>query len=149
MLHESPILTSFGIITEKLSSGHNCIPLAGHLDISIDSPIQWKGLANAPNLTLLVVGYFFLQYQPLWLIRQQIRIFMNFSGWYVFLPRANLLLTEEWLWYTLWVVSDLIPLFRLKLVEGLRPTRSFGKSSHRKQVCFRECPFLAPLHSTS
>lgn len=90
------------------------------LDISISSAIQCKGPANAPNLTLLVVGYFFfLLYQPLWLIRQQIWIFMNFSGWYVFLPRANLLLSEEWLWHTLLVLSDLISLFRLKLVGEL------------------------------
>lgn len=44
---------------------------------------------------------------------------MNFSGWYVFLPRANLLLSEEWLWHTLLVLSDLISLFRLKLVGEL------------------------------
>lgn len=117
------------------------------LDISINSAIQQKGPANAPNLTLLVVGYFFFSpVSTTVLIRQQIRIFMNFSGWYVFLPRFNLLLSEEWLWCILLVVSDLIPLFRLKLVGELWPGRSFGKSSLRKQVCFRERPFLPLLH---
>lgn len=90
--------------------------------------------------------FFPVLYQPLWLIREQIWNFMNFSGWCVFLPRANLLLSEEWLWCTSLVVSDLIPLFRLKLAGGLWPRRSFGKSSPRKQVHFRECPFLVPFY---
>lgn len=33
--------------------------LTGHLEFSIDSAIHWKDPASAPNLTLLVLSYFF------------------------------------------------------------------------------------------
>lgn len=59
MLCESPILIRIGVITEKNFSGHNYMYLTGHLEFSIDSAIQWKDPANAPNLTLLVLSYFF------------------------------------------------------------------------------------------
>lgn len=42
MLCESPILIRIGIIIEKISSGHNCMYLTGHLEFSIDQPVNGK-----------------------------------------------------------------------------------------------------------
>lgn len=56
--NESVISISLSIIAEKLLVDMAaCIYWA--LDISVNLAIQQRGLANAPNLTLLVVGYFF------------------------------------------------------------------------------------------
>lgn len=95
---------------------------------------------------MFFVFFFSLLYQPLWLIRQKIQIVMNFSGWYMCLSRANLLLLEEWPWW--YFIDSVWPYFLVQIEVSWvpMPRRSFSKSSLWKQVYFRDYPFLAPLH---